>query len=79
MNDNEWDEVMTDFKDSLFELSKQLETDTIVIGGGIVSNQKQKISKILNGFTIPKVFISELDDSVGVYGAISLIRIKSKK
>lgn len=78
MNDNEWDEVMTDFKDSLSELSKQLDTNTIVIGGGVVSNQKQKISKILNDITVPKVFISKLDDSVGVYGAISLIRIKLK-
>jgi predicted NBD/HSP70 family sugar kinase len=78
MNNNEWDEVMTDFKGSLFELSKQLETGTIVIGGGVVSNQKELISKILNDFTTPKVFISKLSDNVGVYGAISLIKIKTK-
>jgi|AntRauTorcE11897_2_1112592.scaffolds.fasta_scaffold06335_3 predicted NBD/HSP70 family sugar kinase len=78
INDNEWDEVLIDFKDSLFKLSEKLNVNTIVVGGGVVSKQRIKIVKIAKSFSKLKVFISELNDSIGVYGAIALIEVKSK-
>ena len=70
---------MEDFKNSLLELSTQLSTNTIIIAGGVLHHQKERILKIINNLLTPRVFISKLGDSVGVYGAISLIRVKESK
>ena len=72
------EEVMEDFKNSLLELSTQLSTNTIIIVGGVLHHQKERILKIINNLLTPRVFISKLGDSVGVYGAISPHKSKRK-
>ena len=76
LDENEWNLIMSDFADSLQDLSSQLDLNTIVIGGGIVEKQKQRISTIVEELQSPKVILSTLGEDIGVIGSLALIKNK---
>ena len=70
---------MADFTDAIQDLSSKLDINTVVIGGGIVENQKKRISKITQKILSPKILLSVLGEDVGIYGGLALIEANAKK
>lgn len=74
LEEQEWDLVMTEFTDYLQDLSNMLHVNTIVIGGGIVEHQIERISTITNELSSPKIVFSSLGEDIGVIGGLALIK-----
>ncbi|MFA6198192.1 MAG: ROK family protein [Patescibacteria group bacterium] len=73
LNDNEWDIVLSEFKNAIQKLSNQLSVKKIVIGGGIVDKQKSNISKILSDLP-SQVSFSKLGEQIGIFGGFAMIK-----
>lgn len=70
----DWDVIIREFADYLQDLSNILHINTIVIGGGIVEHQKERISTIIRDLPSPKIIFSSLGEDVGVIGGLALIK-----
>ena len=74
MDDTEWMEVFQDLHSLLKRVSEEFNLETIVLGGGIVEKQKERLNKFLLQNKIQNVHLSQLGDQTGLYGAFALIK-----
>lgn len=78
LDDGEWDEIMKDFELNLPEISDRLEQKIIVLGGGAATKQKERLRRVARKLSEKgiKLYLSDLDDDVGLYGGLGLIKLK---
>ncbi|MFH1280847.1 MAG: ROK family protein [Candidatus Beckwithbacteria bacterium] len=79
LEEKEWAIVLSEFKVATQDLSNQLKVDSIVVSGGIVDKQKDRISKITTSILSPKILLSKLGEDIGVYGGLALIKAKTQE
>ncbi len=75
LTQDEWDEVMVDFKENFINISNRTAFKTILIGGGATAKhvaEFESMSKELKDNEI-NLLVSKLGDNVGLYGAFTLI------
>ena len=77
LDESEWMQVMDDFVMNLSKLSEELNEKNIVLGGGATAKQKERLQKVVSELAKKGIslFISNLDDEIGLYGAMALMKI----
>lgn len=80
LDENQWDQIMDDFIFYLSDIAEKTGRDCIVLGGGATTKQKLRLLKVVECLADKKVhlYISDLNDEVGLYGALALIRSNEK-
>lgn len=76
LNEKEWNVILPEFQRLIRDLSDKFNIEPVVISGGIVNKQKDRISKILNNTESPKILFSKLGENAGAYGGLALIKTK---
>ena len=78
LNENEWKKVLVDFIFYFEKLSEKFDEKVIVLGGGATSKQKKRLQTVVEKLAKKgiDVIISNLDDEIGLYGAMALIQSK---
>jgi hypothetical protein len=79
LNDKEWGIVLSEFKNSIQDLSNKFKVSKVIISGGIVNKQKSRISKIISNISSPKIEFSSLENKIGIYGGLAIIKSHLKK
>jgi len=74
LSDAQWDIVLLEFKNAIQSLSNTLKVEHVIIGGGIVDKQKDKLLEVLSNTYHPKILFSNLKENIGVYGGLALIK-----
>ena len=77
LNEEEWEKLLEDFVFHLIELTEKFSEKNIVMGGGATSKQKKRLEMLVENLAEKGVnlVISNLDDSIGLFGAMSLIQL----
>lgn len=74
LSEDEWNEVILSLNKTLPSLVKNYGHNTVVIGGGIAFQQKDRLVKELVGHLNITTIITNLEGEAGLYGALALLK-----
>lgn len=83
IKEKDWQKIIALFAQGIINVIYVRPTPLIILGGGVILNQRKKIKDIeklvgksLKIYSTPRIKISKLGDNAGLYGGFALLKIQ---